>query len=250
MVFAPNDIKCVWKRSQLAEVDDALIILLMAVTQILTFPSTYGYYIKPKTEESKHLYNQRNVYQQKLGLSSERVELLKSEKDQADSMDIRNRIIGENSKYVVMNAKKGTRQSSLLENMILSKQLLKTSLKKLNEDDEKSNKDFKRSRRKIAVRMVSDMPTEQIDELIKLFNHQHGIDHSDSNKSNELEDNYDDSDYDSITSMPLRTPNVDYVYENLYEDDQDATISSKTNSEGEFKSLQDLIMQATQAQWN
>lgn len=115
-----------------------------------------------------------------------------------------------------MNAKKENGQKNndtffniyhlLIKNMKLSIQLLNTSLSfELNNNDKKPTNDFKRSQRKIAVRMVSDIPTKRIDELLKLFNRQYGIDTSDSYKiQDELEVDYDDLEYDAIqTPMPL-----------------------------------------------
>lgn len=140
-----------------------------------------------------------------------------SKKDRAYTMDILLRFIGENPKYYVeMNAKKENGQKNndtffniyhlLIKNMKLSIQLLNTSLSfELNNNDKKPTNDFKRSQRKIAVRMVSDIPTKRIDELLKLFNRQYGIDTSDSYKiQDELEVDYDDLEYDAIqTPMPL-----------------------------------------------
>ncbi|XP_054746900.1 uncharacterized protein LOC129252411, partial [Anastrepha obliqua] len=189
-----------------------------------------GYYIKPKAEETKHLRDEWSVFQQKLGLSQRKVEQLKSKKNWLDTMGPFNRVIEANPKYLIMNDKKF----------------------ELNDDENKTTKYLKRSRRKIAVRMVSNIPAEKIDELLKVFNRQHEIEDSDLDENiEESSEDYDETDY-SNSHKPFALTSAldpDYMYENIYEDVQDAAASTNINTDSEFTFLQDLILKANGNRW-
>ncbi|XP_037943202.1 uncharacterized protein LOC119676051 [Teleopsis dalmanni] len=227
--------------------------------------SAVGLYIKPtvnknaakqpeiKTENEDT--DEWKSIQQMLGLPQDKVDLLKSHDDQPAIKDLVKRYINENSKYITIpNTKSRTQVTnsfddfykSLLNQLKKSKRTLKTSLR--FELADKPKKELKRSPRKIAVKMVSDMPTNEIDQLLKIFNKRHGID-SDIDSSAESNDQDDYMDYKDH-ALPLSSgKDSDYMYENLYEDQGDLGVPAKTHHNTEFGSFQDLIMQAARNQW-
>ncbi|XP_067636981.1 uncharacterized protein [Eurosta solidaginis] len=216
-----------------------------------------GYYLKPRNDLKDH-GNEWSIFQKKLGLSGDKVELLKSQKNQQNTINLLHRFIEENPKYVRLNADNENKQRitdhlwntfhTLFKNFRLPKQTLKTSLNfEFNDDDKSRGKNLNRSRRRIAVRMVDDIPTEKIDELLKMFNRENGIENTDLNEA----ENNDENDHAVAETPEKPSPAVDpdYVYESLYEDDQDAASPSKNYSNSEFRTLQDLILQANKSQW-
>ncbi|XP_013117202.1 uncharacterized protein LOC106094528 [Stomoxys calcitrans] len=132
---------------------------------------------------------------------------------------------------------------NLLQEMNLYDGVLKTSLN--IELGKKSIKNSNRHRRKIAVKMISDITSEKIDDLLKLFNEKYGIEnHNDADEGGEDNEEYND--------LSLKTPSaadLDYMYENLYEDEKDLDVPVKSRLNSEFGSLQDLILQATRNYW-
>ncbi|XP_053969989.1 uncharacterized protein LOC128871881 [Anastrepha ludens] len=205
-------------------------VLMFCIISTWILRYAVGYYIKPKAEETKHLRDEWSVFQQKLGLSQRKVEQLKSKKNWLDTMGPFHRIIEANPKYLLMNDKKF----------------------ELNDDENKTTKYLKRSRRKIAVRMVSNIPAEKIDELLKAFNRQHEIEDSDLDENiEESSEDYDETDYSNSNKPFALTSalNPDYMYENIYEDVQDAAASTNINTDSEFTFLQDLILKANGNRW-
>ncbi|XP_016980530.1 uncharacterized protein LOC108045656 [Drosophila rhopaloa] len=176
------------------------------------------------------------VFKNTLGLSQEKVELLKSQKDQQGTKELLNRFILENPK-ALPKVKKQPDQflalyRSILKKLTASKRTLKTSLN--FELADKPHKTHKRPRRKIAVKMVSDMPSWKIESLLNTFYLQHGI------PKNTEEHDYPDLD------MPRDT---DYDSDNFYDDEGDVGLTAKTRQNTEYGSFQDLIMQAKMNEW-
>lgn len=179
---------------------------------------------------------------------------MKQQKDQHTTLDLLNRFIKENPKYTIETPEAITNipkdvdpfltfYSSLLKKHKISKSTLKTSLN--FELGEQSKKSLKRPRRKIAVRMVSDMPTEKIDDLLRMFTAQHGIDNSDI----DLQSDDDVEDYKGSSMILPTALDPDYMYENLYEDEEDLAAPTKSRSNTEYGSFQELILQANRNQW-
>lgn len=184
------------------------------------------------------------------------VELLKSQKDQQGTMELLNRFIKENPKYdtATTTTDDQPEESSnrflqvyynLVKQLKLTKSTLKTSVN--FELADKPQKNLKRSRRKIAVKMVSDMPSDKIDDLLKMFNEKHGINNNDDD--DDIDAVEDEADY---SDFPLKLPSAmdpDYMYENLYEDEEDLAVPAKSHHNSQYGSIQDLIMQASRNQW-
>lgn len=186
------------------------------------------------------------------------VELLKSQKDQQGTMDLLNKFIEENPKYNKDTNEETTNIESsnhflqvyhnLLKQLKLSRSTLKTSLN--FELADKPQKNLKRSRRKIAVKMVSDMPSEKIDDLLKMFNEKHGINNQDNDDDDDAEVPADsDVDYNDFPMSLPSAMDPDYMYENLYEDEEDLAVPAKSHHNSQYGSLQDLILQASRSQW-
>ncbi|KAM8703709.1 hypothetical protein ACLKA7_008353 [Drosophila subpalustris] len=240
----------------------------------MSHQSCFGYYIR-NTEDSlatkavgaiKNRNDDWDAFQNTLGLSPEKVEMLKSQKDQQGTKELLSRFIQENPKYLSAT-KKSTNSNTnkkaaktpghqfnrllraLVRSLKSSNRMLKTSFN--FELADRPLKPLKRSRRKIAVRMVSDMSSERVDDLIKMFYEKHSIQPSDYfNDSND-----DDGDY-SDPEMPQRAQtdadaDAEYVYDNehLYEDERDVALTAKSNKNLEYGSFQDLILQAKRNQW-
>ncbi|XP_065355177.1 uncharacterized protein LOC135949515 [Calliphora vicina] len=250
----------------------SIFVLFITITFLVYISN--GLYIKTATDNQsiKTSSNNNNadaknknewsVFKQKLGLTNQKVELLKSQKDQEGTMELLNRFIQENPKYNT-NAEAteepiNTEPSNhflqvyhnILKQLKLSRSTLKTSLN--FELADKPQKNLKRSRRKIAVKMVSDMPTEKIDDLLKMFNEKHGINNQD-NDDDDVDGDVDvpeaDGDY---SDFPMNLPSAmdpDYMYENLYEDEEDLAVPAKSHHNSQYGSLQDLILQASRNQW-
>ncbi|KAM7361064.1 uncharacterized protein ACRADG_009571 [Cochliomyia hominivorax] len=220
-----------------------------------------GLYIKTATEQKNNVNknDEWSIFKKKLGLTNQKVDLLKSQKDQQGTVELLNRFIEENPKYnkpEVTNEETAKSNLSnhflqvyhyMLKQLKLSRSTLKTSLNFELADKPQNN--LKRSRRKIAVKMVSDMPSEKIDDLLKMFNEKHGI-----NKQDNEDDDDDvptDSDVD-YRDFPINLPSAmdpDYMYENLYEDEGDLAVPAKSHHNSQYGSLQDLILQASRNQW-
>ncbi|KAI8121896.1 hypothetical protein FF38_09069 [Lucilia cuprina] len=239
-----------------------ILLFLMATLMI---DMSKGLYIKSTTEnQSSKTQNNKDewsVFKQKLGLTNQKVELLKSQKDQQGTMELLNKFIEENPKY---NENKDTGEENtnqeasnnflqiyhnLLKQLKLSRSTLKTSLN--FELADKSQKNLKRSRRKIAVKMVSDMPTEKIDDLLKMFNEKHGINNQDNGDDDDADGDAPEGNGD-YSDFPMILPSAmdpDYMYENLYEDEEDLAVPAKSHHNSQYGSLQDLILQASRNQW-
>ncbi|XP_026844484.1 uncharacterized protein LOC6591956 [Drosophila persimilis] len=179
------------------------------------------------------------VFQSTLGLSQEKIDLLKSQKDQQGTKELLNRFIRENSK-MLMSQKTTNRDEftsfyrSVLKKLTASKGMLKTSLNFELENDDKPLKPMKRSRRKIAIKMVSDVPSENVDYLLKMFYQKHKI-HS----------NYHDRDHIPTDS----DKDTEYDFDNLYDDEGDVGLIAKSRQSTEYGSFQDLIMQSKMIEW-
>ncbi|XP_017052414.1 uncharacterized protein LOC108095745 [Drosophila ficusphila] len=211
-----------------------VIVLLLSIQQ-----SCLALYIKNQAEKSPAKAAPKDdwgVFKNTLGLSQEKVELLKSQKDQEGTKELLNRFILENPK-ALPQAKKRPDQflglyRSILKKLTASKQMLKTSLN--FELADRPNKTLKRPRRKIAVKMVSDMPSWKIESLLNSFYLKHGI------PRNTEEHEYPDLD------LPRDT---DYESDNFYDDEGDVGLTAKDRQNSEYGSFQDLIMQAKMNEW-
>ncbi|XP_032592927.1 uncharacterized protein LOC6564407 [Drosophila grimshawi] len=218
-----------------------LRVLLLAF--FATQHNCLGFYIRRNTVNSpaKELNSHNDewgVFQNTLGLSNEKVELLKSQKDQQGTKELLNRFILENPKYSLpTNTKKSKRFGNQLKrllralvgfNLKSSKRTLKTTFN--FELRNNALKPLKRVRRKISLNMVSDMSSERIEHLLQMFYQKHNIDQSHYNN--------DRSDADS-----------DYAYDNLYDDEGDVSLTAKSRQNSEYGSFQDLILQANRKQW-
>ncbi|KAH8359592.1 hypothetical protein KR093_007774 [Drosophila rubida] len=254
-----------------------LFVILMLTAQ----HSCFGYYIR-KTDEStstktlaasKSRNDEWGAIQNTLGLSQEKVELLKSQKDQQGTKELLNRFIKENPKYLSAtstsnrntnvnanaNANANKRPSlqfkrllrALASNLKSSNRMLKTSFN--FELADRPLKSLKRPRRKIAVKMVSDMSSEHVDNLIKMFYEKHNIQSSDYYNDRIAQDSDDEGDYseqDIIQRTPSDAdPDSDYEYDNLYDDERDVSLTAKMNRNLEYGSFQDLILQANRNEW-
>lgn len=117
---------------------------------------------------------------------------------------------------------------------------------------DKPLKPLKRSRRKIAVKMVSDMSSERVDNLIKMFYEKHNIQPSDL-YNDRIIDSSDDGDYSDPETTRRTQMDADsdseYDYDNLYDDERDVALTAKYNQNLENGSFQDLILQAKRNQW-
>ncbi|XP_017123850.1 uncharacterized protein LOC108143824 [Drosophila elegans] len=211
-----------------------IIILLLTIQQ-----SCLALYIK-KVEKSPAKAPAKDdwgVFKNTLGLSQEKVELLKSQKDQQGTKELLNRFILENPKALPQVKKQPDQflalYRSILKKLTASKRMLKTSLN-FELADNRPHKTLKRPRRKIAVKMVSDMPSWKIESLLNSFYLKHGI------PRNTEEHDYPDLD------MPRDT---DYDSDNFYDDEGDVGLTAKTRQNTEYGSFQDLIMQAKMNEW-
>ncbi|KAH8406511.1 hypothetical protein KR215_003943 [Drosophila sulfurigaster] len=198
------------------------------------------------------------------------VELLKSQKDQQGTKELLNRFIKENPKYLTANKNKHTKPNAnvnaikppsyqfkrllraLAQNLKSSNRMLKTSFN--FELADRPLKSLKRPRRKIAVKMVSDMSSEHVDNLIKMFYEKHNIQpEPDYYNDRIVQDNEDEGDY-SEQDIPRQSPSdvdpdSDYEYDNLYDDERDVGLTAKMNRNLEYGSFQDLILQANRNEW-
>jgi len=129
---------------------------------------------------------------------------------------------------------------TLVNNLKNSNRMLKTSFN--FELADRPLKPLKRSRRKIAVKMVSDMSSERVDDLIKMFYEKHNIQPVDY-YNDRVDESTDDSDY-SNQEIPRMDSDSDYAY-----DEGDAALAAKSNQNSEYGSFQDLIFQAKRNQW-
>lgn len=102
-------------------------------------------------------------------------------------------------------------------------------------------KNLNRRRRKPAVKMISEISSERIDDLLKMYNEKYSI------YSTYTEEN--DEDYSDISQKLPSATDPDYMYENLYDDEKDLAIPPKSRHNTEYGSFQDLILQATQSKW-
>lgn len=101
--------------------------------------------------------------------------------------------------------------------------------------------------------MVTDMSTEHVDQLLKMFYQKHNID--DTNYESDIADQHtDNGDYSDIasditprTSMDRET-DADYDYD-LFDDEGNAGLIAKSHQNSEYGSFQDLILQAKRKQW-
>ncbi|XP_032288891.1 uncharacterized protein [Drosophila virilis] len=224
-----------------------------------------GFYIRNNDESpanvgatSESRNNEWGILQNRLGLSHEKVELLKSQKDQQGTKKLLHRFIMENPKYIstpaTTNKKKRPSNQfkrlfqALANNFDSSKSTLKTTFK--FELTDRPLKSLKRGRRKIAVNMVSDMSSEGVDQLLQSFYLKHNIEQSnyDNDKADRSSDNGDYSDMDILRSELMDTDS-DYAYDNLYEDEGDVALTAKSHQNSEYGSFQDLILQAKRNQW-
>ncbi|XP_037732879.1 uncharacterized protein LOC119563505 [Drosophila subpulchrella] len=211
----------------------AIILLLLTIQH-----SCLALYIKnvEKNPAKNGLKDDWGVFKNTLGLSQEKVELLKSQKDQQGTKELLNRFILENPK-ALPKAKKQPDQflalyRSILKKLTASRRMLKTSLN--FELADKPRKELKRPRRKIAVKMVSDMPSWKIESLLNSFYLKHGI------PRNAEEHDYPDLDM---------ARDIDYDSDNFYDDEGDVELTAKTRQNTEYGSFQDLIMQAKMNEW-
>eukprot|EP00099_Drosophila_melanogaster_P023551 NP_651348.1 uncharacterized protein Dmel_CG13653 [Drosophila melanogaster] len=212
----------------------AIILILLAAIQ----QSCLALYIKSaeKNPAKTGPKDDWGVFKNTLGLSQEKVELLKSQKDQQGTKELLNRFILENPK-ALPKAKPQPDQfmglyRSILKKLTASKRMLKTSLN--FELADRPHKTLKRPRRKIAVKMVSDMPSWKIESLLNSFYLKHGI------PRNAEEHDYPDLDMARDT---------DYESDNFYDDEGDVGLTAKTRQNTEYGSFQDLIMQAKMNEW-
>lgn len=112
---------------------------------------------------------------------------------------------------------------------------------------DKPLKPLKRARRKIAVKMVSDMSSERVDHLLKMFYQQHNIQPLDYDVDTSDQPN-DEGDYID-SDLPRQDLDSDYAYDNLYDDEGDVDLTAKSRQNLEYGSFQDLILQAKRNQW-
>ncbi|KAH8383942.1 hypothetical protein KR009_011375 [Drosophila setifemur] len=217
-------------------------ILILLLTILYVIKSVEN---KPVRADQKDDWG---VFKNTLGLSQHKVDLLKSQKDQKGTKELLNRFILENPKALPQQKIKPdhflTLYRSLLKKLKGSKRMLKTSLNV--ELADRSQKALKRPRRKIAVRMVSDMPSWKIDDLLNVFYMQHGI------PRNNQEDS-DDNDYPEM-GMPKGyssdiDADTDYPFDNILEDEGDVGLTAMARQNSEYGSFQDLIMQAKMNEW-
>ncbi|XP_062123697.1 uncharacterized protein LOC133837059 [Drosophila sulfurigaster albostrigata] len=256
-------------------------IKVFVILMLTAHQSCFGYYIR-KSEESSPtkqqtasaIKSQHNdewgAIQNTLGLSQEKVELLKSQKDQQGTKELLNRFIKENPKYLTSTKNKHTNTNAnanaikppsyqfkrllraLAQNLKSSNRMLKTSFN--FELADRPLKSLKRPRRKIAVKMVSDMSSEHVDNLIKMFYEKHNIQpEPDYYNDRIVQDNEDEGDY-SEQDIPRQSPSdvdpdSDYEYDNLYDDERDVGLTAKMNRNLEYGSFQDLILQANRNEW-
>uniref|UniRef100_B5DV72 Uncharacterized protein n=1 Tax=Drosophila pseudoobscura pseudoobscura TaxID=46245 RepID=B5DV72_DROPS len=226
-----------------------IIILLLSVHE-----SCLALYIKRADKMPENTRKGRKdewgVFQSTLGLSQEKIDLLKSQKDQQGTKELLNRFIRENSK-MLMSQKKTNRDEftsfyrSVLKKLTASKGMLKTSLNFELENDDKPLKPMKRSRRKIAIKMVSDVPSENVDYLLKMFYQKHKIhsNYHDRDVQNEV-------DYDKQEQIPTDSDkDTEYDFDNLYDDEGDVGLIAKSRQSTEYGSFQDLIMQSKMIEW-
>ncbi|BFF91690.1 uncharacterized protein DMAD_09914 [Drosophila madeirensis] len=232
-----------------------IIIILLAVLE-----SSLALYIKrvEKVPEAarraggsvKGRKDEWGVFQSTLGLSQEKIDLLKSQKDQQGTKELLNRFIMENPKMLMPPKSKHSDEftslyRSLLKKLTASKGMLKTSLNFELNDDDKPLKQKKRPRRKIAIKMVSDMPSQNVDYLLKMFYQKHNIrsDYDDRDAQNEV-------DYDK--QEPTSTDpdkDTEYDFDNLYDDEGDVGLTAKSRQSSEYGSFQDLILQSKLIEW-
>ncbi|XP_034488216.1 uncharacterized protein LOC117792264 [Drosophila innubila] len=246
-------------------------IRILVILVLTSHQSCFGYYIRNAEESSatknvgaaKNRNDEWGAFQNTLGLSQEKVELLKSQKDQQGTKELLNRFIKENPKYLSTTNKNTNTKAvkrpgyqfnrllrALVKNLKNSNRMLKTSFN--FELADRPLKPLKRSRRKIAVKMVSDMSSERVDHLIKMFYDKHNIQPSDF-YNDRINDSNDDGDY-SDPEMTRRTQmdadfDSEYDYDNLYDDERDVALTAKSNQNLEYGSFQDLILQAKRNQW-
>ncbi|TMW46385.1 hypothetical protein DOY81_008537 [Sarcophaga bullata] len=236
--------------------------LTTLISIIFIFNSSTGLYIKTtvdnqnlKTQNKNDSKDEWSVFQQKLGLTNQKVKLLKSQKDQQGTLELLNRFIKENLNHKEATPETPNKKSSnknffkvyhnIVKQLKLSRSSLKTSLNFEIVDKSKTN--LNRPRRKIAVKMVSDLPSQKIDELLKMFNEKYGLNNQDNDK--DIDDPDDHGDYSDLAINLPTAMNSDYVYENLYEDEEDLAVPVKTHHNSQYGSIQDLILQASRNQW-
>ncbi|EDW83974.1 uncharacterized protein Dwil_GK13893 [Drosophila willistoni] len=227
------------------------ILSLLIFSLFSAQQASMAFYIKNTADIAKARTDDWSVFQSTLGLSQQKLDLLKSQKDQHATKELLNRFISENPKYAaVQKHQKSDRflkfYRLLVANLKGSKSMLKTSLN--FELADRPLKPLKRARRKIAVKMVSDMPSERVDDLIKMFYQKHGI-----RSDYDSDDHNGDSDYNE-SDMPQEMPTgsngeSDYAYDNLYDDEGDVGLTAKSRQNSEYGSFQDLIMQAKRNEW-
>ncbi|EDV93873.1 GH19570 [Drosophila grimshawi] len=250
-----------------------LRVLLLAF--FATQHNCLGFYIRRNTVNSpaKELNSHNDewgVFQNTLGLSNEKVELLKSQKDQQGTKELLNRFILENPKYSLpTNTKKSKRFGNQLKrllralvgfNLKSSKRTLKTTFN--FELRNNALKPLKRVRRKISLNMVSDMSSERIEHLLQMFYQKHNIDQSHYNNDRaeqlngdgDADGDYNNSDSDSDSDLTPHSSmesdaDSDYAYDNLYDDEGDVSLTAKSRQNSEYGSFQDLILQANRKQW-
>ncbi|KAH8330509.1 hypothetical protein KR067_004378 [Drosophila pandora] len=221
-----------------------VIALLLAILE-----SCSGLYIKKAERESpvgtELKKDDWGVFKNTLGLTQQKVEILKSQKDQKGTKELLNRFILENPKALPKKKQQPDQflgiYRSLLKKLTASKRMLKTSLN--FELADRPHKTLKRPRRKIAVRMVSDMPSWKIDDLINSFYLKHGIPRN-ADLDNE-EGDYQDSGMPSDSD----TEDTDYPYDHILDDEGDVGLTAMARQNSEYGSFQDLIMQAKMKEW-
>ncbi|KAH8366752.1 hypothetical protein KR200_005056 [Drosophila serrata] len=227
-----------------------IVILLLTVQQ-----SCLALYIKSveKNPVKKATKDDWGVFKNTLGLTQEKVELLKSQKDQQGTKELLNRFILENPK-ALPQAKKQPDQflnlyRSILKKLTASKRMLKTSLN-FELADRPHHKPLKRPRRKIAVKMVSDMPSWRIESLLNSFYLKHGLPRDDESDYSDLDmPKSDGFSSDTETDFEGNNEDNDYASEILYDDEGDVGLTAKTRQNAEYGSFQDLIMQAKMNEW-
>ncbi|XP_032589558.1 uncharacterized protein LOC6572106 [Drosophila mojavensis] len=247
-------------------------IQFLVLLVVVPLNISYGLYIRnnkaapAKADASADSRNDEwGVFQNRLGLSQEKVELLKSQKDQLGTKQLLHRFILENPKYLsakTTNSRKKSKSSklafnrlfrALAKNMKSAKSTFKTSLQ--FEMSDRPTKPLKRTRRKISVKMMTDLSTERVDQLLKMFYQKHNIEEPnfDSDAADQHTDT-DNGDYSDIasdisphTSMD-RESDSDYEYD-LFDDEGNADLIAKSHQNSEYGSFQDLILQAKRKQW-
>ncbi|KAH8295262.1 hypothetical protein KR018_009458, partial [Drosophila ironensis] len=220
-----------------------LILLLLSILE-----SCSGLYIKSLEKPSPVAAEKRDdwgVFKNTLGLSQQKVELLKSQKDQKGTKELLNRFILENPKALPPKKEQPDHfiglYRSLLKKLTGSKQMLKTSLNV--ELADRSLKALKRPRRKIAVKMVSDMPSWKIDDLIQSFYVQHGI-------ARNTDEDLEEADYPNMgMTSDSDTEDTDYPYDHILDDEGDVGLTAMARQNSEYGSFQDLILQAKMNEW-